>query len=194
MPRLLPFQITVAVLALVFVGALVGTDRGLILSDRPMVAHIAAITPPGDFDLAEVLDDYGVHLVHPPGNVERYMLGQQTGDALARKSYGKTSAPAAGRSIRELAFLCMPFGWFADSDFASGDVVYIRNDVETVYSELNARGREALTRANGGDVFQRGIFPFWAHAWGWLWVLGVGLAIWFWLRAQAKRREAEGII
>jgi len=189
MPRLLPFQIMVAVLVLVFVGALVGSNRGLILSDRPMIAHIAEIKPPRDFDLSEVLDDYGVHLVDPPGNVERYMLGRRTGDALA-KDPGKTSAPAAGRSIKEMVFLCMPFGWFADL----GDVIYVRNDVETVYGQLNARGLDAVTRANGGDVFQRGFFPFWAHSWGWLWVAGLALTIWLWLRAQAKRREEEGLI
>lgn len=190
MPRLLPFQIVVTLLALVLVGALVGTDRGFFLSDRPMVAHIANITPPGDFDLSEVLDDYGVHLVHPPGNVAHYMLGRGIGDSLWRDNHGKTSAPAAGRSIREMVFLFMPFGWFTDT----GDVIYVRNDVETIYGQLNERGMAAVTRANNGDVFQKGIFPFWAHAWGWLWVAGLAVAIWLWLRAQAIRREELGLI
>jgi hypothetical protein len=189
--RLLPFRIAVGVLALVLVVSLFGTERGWILHDRPVIAHLGEMTQPTDFNLTDVLDDYGVHLVLPRSNIEGSLrvLGAIAG-IYTRTAEGETSRPAVGRSIREVGFLGMPFGWFDDL----GDVIYVRNGREVVYAQLNARGLAAVNKANDGDVFAGRLFPFWAHAWGWLWVAGIGLAIWLWHRAQVRRREELGLI
>lgn len=189
--RLLPFISVSAMLAAVVVFSLLLSERGLILHDRPVVAHLGEIEQPADINLWRTLDDYGVHLVHPGRNIDRLLLGpndeRYSGDAAA---LGAATPPAVGRSIREIGFFGMPFGWFTDL----GDVIYVRNRYETVYAQLNVRGLAAVNKANDRDVFAGNVFPFWVHAWGWLWVAGLGVAIWLWFRAQARRRAELGLI
>jgi hypothetical protein len=189
--KLLPFKIVVAILSIVLVYALLFTERGWILHDRPVIAHMGSMKAPTDFDLTEALDDYGVHLVRVPSNYERFMRTYKAVRGVNEPfDWGKATDPAVGKSIREMGFFGMPFGWFNDL----GDVVYVRNDREFVYAQLNRLGTAAVTKANGRDIFRGNFFPFWTHAWGWLWVAGVGLAVWLWFRAAAKRREELGLI
>lgn len=189
--RTLPFTIVVAILALVLAYSLFFTQRGWILHDRPVVAHLGSFKPPADFDMKEMLDDYGLHLVDKPSHYQAFMDTYKATHGVRKDwSLGDMSEAMVGRSIKEFGFFGMPFGWSSDL----GDVVYVRNARETVYAQLNARGVAAVTRANGGDIFAGRWFPFWAHAWGWLWVAGVGLAVWLWFRAAAKRREELGLI
>jgi hypothetical protein len=55
--RLLPFLSLVGILAATIVFSLMLSERGLILSDRPVVAHLGTIGQPPDFDLGKMLDD-----------------------------------------------------------------------------------------------------------------------------------------
>lgn len=189
--RLLPFRIAVAILAIVLIGALLGSERGMALVNRPVVAHLATIKQPPDLDLREVLDGYGLHVVRPGITALRMMgLTKPMPNFIRPSADDPMSEPAVGHSIREIGFFGMPFGWTADL----GDVVYMQNSREYVYAPLNPEGVARVNAANGRNVFEGNIFPFWAHSWGWLWIAGLGLAFWLWHRAQVQRREELGLI
>jgi hypothetical protein len=64
-------------------------------------------------------------IVHPGDHIGKIVLN---------------SIPAAGRSIKEISFFGMPFGWYDEL----GPVVYVENKYETIYAQLNSRGMAAV--------------------------------------------------
>ncbi|MBO9714670.1 hypothetical protein [Sphingomonas sp.] len=191
--RLLPFKIVVGVLALVLLYGLLGSPRYWVLHDQPVVAHMRAIKVPSELgDLTGEILAGGVQVRNRTSKAEQFLrvFRAAHGQTVAPASFANMTAPAVGYSIREIGFFGMPFGWYREY----GDVVYVRNDWGTIYGPLEPPAMAAVNKANGGDVTQGNLFPFWNHCWGWLWVAGLGLALWLWHRAQVKRREELGLI
>lgn len=189
--RWLPFGVLSAVLLFVLLTSMMFGNRAIILGERPVISHLGEIRQPTDFDLPAILDGYGLHVVQPVSLVEAqlWQVGRLFGLYRPWRE-GEATPPAAGRSIKEFGFFGMPFGWKTDM----GNVVYSRTDSTVVYFQLNERGTEFLTKANGGDIYADKWFRFWQHTWGWLWVLGLAIAIRIWLGIQAQRREEQGYI
>lgn len=191
MNRWFPFGALATVLLLILLTSMIFGNRSIILGDRPVISHLGEIRQPTDFDLAENLDDYGLHVVQPVSLIESqlWQVGRLFG-LMPGYNPGEATTPAAGRSIKEFGFFGMPFGWKTDM----GNVIYSRTNQTVVYFQLNERGTEMLTKANGGDIYEGKMFRFWQHTWGWLWVLGLAIAVWMWLRIQAQIREEQGLI
>lgn len=191
--ELLPFKIVVAVLGVVLLYAMIGTERFWVLHDRPVIAHMTTIAGATESrDLVSELDDYGVHVARQPSKFEQFMLLYKLSRGIGPEpaSFDHMTAPSIGYSIREIGFFGMPFGWYKEY----GDVLYVHNDWGDIYSNLTDKGLAEINKANGRDVTKGNLFPFWNHMWGWFWVAGLGLAWWLWHRAQVRRREALGLI
>jgi hypothetical protein len=188
----LPLKLLVGALALMLLASLTLSERYFVLSDRPMVVHIAAIkTSPEMAGMVGTLDEYGVHLRREPSKLEAVaVLGQAVNGTLKPDNFRHMTDPAFGYSVREWSFFGMPFGFYTEY----GNVLYVRNDWGTIYAPLTPEGLEKVNRTNGRDVTSGNLFPFWAHLWGWVFVAGLGLAIWLWLRRSARKREEEGLI
>lgn len=189
----LPLKLVAGALVLVLLWAMLGSERYLVLSNRPMIVHLTDIkTGPEMGDLVAELDSYGVHLPRQPGKFERFAIASlvANGGTLKPASFDHMSAPAIGYSVREWGFFGMPFGFYTEY----GHVLYVRNDWGTIYAPLTPEGIEKVNRTNGRDVTRGAFYPYWAHLWGWAFVAGLGLAVYLWLRRAARRREEEGII
>jgi len=188
----LPLKLVAGALTLVLLWALLGSERYLVLSNRPMIVHLSAIkTGPEMGDLIAELDNYGVHLPRQPGKLETMATVAllANGGKLKPASFDHMT-PALGYSVREWGFFGMPFGFYTEY----GHVLYMRNDWGTVYAPLSPEGLEQVNRANGRDVTKGTIYPYWAHLWGWAFLAGFALAIYLWLRRGARIREELGLI
>ena len=201
MGHFLPFRLALVVLVLAWVGAILGTDRSLILGSRPMIDYAGEAKVPEEVgDMTKLLDDYGVHTRLPRNRFEEMLRGANTllGHPPRGLDYDDLSTmtkPVVGYAVREWSFLGLALGWQADPEPAyQPAVMYAHTDWEQIYSGLKPGAWEQVNRANGRDVTKVALYPFWNHTWGWLVVLWGFITFWLWSRANARRREELGII
>ncbi|MCW3845887.1 hypothetical protein OF829_01445 [Sphingomonas sp. LB-2] len=198
MGHFLPFRLVTGVLVLIWIAALLGTARPIVLMSSPTIDYIGeAKVPPEVGDMTKLLDDYGVHTPRPHTKFEIMLAAANT--VLGHPPRADTweemtkikATPAVGNAVREWSFLGLPFGWVSEEDPA---VMFVRNDWGIVYTGLKPGAWEMVNKANGRDVTKAALYPFWTHTWGWLMVLGGLFAGWLWNRGNARRREELGLI
>lgn len=188
-----PFRVAVTAFVLALVSAVLFSERYIVLQSRPAIGHLASVKiPPELGDTIGALDDYGVHMQRERSKFENMLRAANTilGHPPKPDSFDNMTAPAIGYSIREWAFLGMPFGYSTEY----GHVLYVRNDWGVIYSPLTDGGWAQLDKANGRDLRAGNFFPFWLHIWGWGVVLLGLLTVWLWHRGNVRRREALGLI
>lgn len=188
-----PFRIAAALMVVMLVGSILFSGRFIVLSDRPTVVYLSAIKmAPEAGDLVGELDDYGVHMRHERSKFVEMLRSANTmlGHPPRPDSFDNMTAPMMGYSVREWSFMGMPFGWKTDM----GPVLYVNNDWGVIYGQLRPKALEEINKANGRDVTQVTIYPFWIHTWGWLFVLGAIGTWWLWNRGNQRRREELGLI
>lgn len=191
--RNLPFMLAAAALILAIVGAVLFSERYIVLQNRPAIGHLGSVKIPAEFtDTVGELDSFGVHLRRERSKFENMLRSANTllGHPPKPDSFDNMTEPMLGYSVREWAFLGMPFGYSTEY----GDVLYVRNDWGTIYSPLRDEGWAMLEKANGGDPRKGKLFPFWLHSWGWGVVLLGLLTLFLWHRGNVRRREALGLI
>jgi|ERR1044072_276840 hypothetical protein len=189
----LPLKLVAGALVLVLLWAMLGSERYLVLSNRPMIVHLSNIkTGPEMGDLVGELDSYGIHLPRHPGKLETmgWLAMVAKGYRPNPASLDHMSPAALGYSVREVSFFGMPFGFYTEY----GHVLYIRNEWGTIYAPLSGEGLEKVNRVNGRDVTKGYIYPYWAHLWGWAFVAGLAFGVFLWLQRAARKREQDGII
>lgn len=170
-------------LVIFLAGALLGSERGFMASNRAVTTEVADIKLPEEFGSPHsYISNYGAHYARQRSPIEQALKG-----AFAER---KTSEPMVGYSVREVTFLGMPFAYYTEM----GWVLYYTGEHGIVSMPLNDRGIAMVNKALGRDVRQGFFYPFWWHAWGWLFIAGV--ALWIYLRHRyiVDKREAEGMI
>jgi hypothetical protein len=192
-----PFRIAAGLMIAFLVGAILFADRSIILTQRLTITHVSDIPkiPPELGDLVAQLDDYGVHTRDDHTKFMQMLWAANTmlGHPPKPASFDNMTKPAAGRFVLEWNFLGMPFGW-SSQERQYSDVIYVRNDWGWLYTPIKPQAWEMINKANGRDVREIAIYPFWNHTWGWLFVLGL-IGTWLlWNRGNVRRREELGLI
>ena len=181
-----------SVLLGVFVLALA---LAVVLSDRPLFygsqddiiagAPLPASKLPADF--IRIVDDYGLHI---PKLRRRPILSLEPDAPPAPIDDRANATPVRfGYSIREGAAAGLPFRAWTDN----GHVLYYETPREFVVAPVT----DSYLRQVGVPMakpLDAGDYSFWPHRWGWLFVIAaISIALFEW-RAQARRRDALGLI
>lgn len=167
----------------------------VVLSDRPLFYGSQDDVIPGSplpgsklpADFIRIVDNYGLHI---PKFRRRPLLSlDRDPPAPSIDSRDDATPVRFGYSIIEGAAAGLPFRAATER----GHVLYYETPREFVVMPVT----DDYLRQVGVPMskpLDAGDYSFWPHRWGWLFViaaLGIG---WFELRAQARRRDALGLI
>lgn len=171
MPKLGRHWILVAT-ALAFVVVLFASNRPWSVVNRPGFERVAEVPPAAQRPMRLWLRDRGIKLPWP--GVPEAEQPQLT----------------LGYAYREVGALAMPFAAYGDP----GMVLFDGRGRWGPAVPLDGEAEAELTRLAGRSLADDYTFPLWRYLWGWLFV--VPLAAWYWLqlRAEAARKDAEGIL